>query len=179
MSNTICPICGKDDTETFFDRKLHQQGYHCLSCNRDFGVDDGKKIKQYEDELNDFVYERVEKDSTIKRIYIKKILDKVTLKPELIKNKVLQPYQEADISDLWPTLKKFLFEQIYILDWPDTLTGFLTGKNDESYEIDMKFQLALINPIVKKGEALLPPYLKALDTLFSSFFEINTENEQH
>ena len=66
--SVICPKCGKENTVPFSDIKLNQHGFECQDCHKDFGVDDGKTLKEWEDSLVDFFYERVYKDKSKKRI---------------------------------------------------------------------------------------------------------------
>jgi hypothetical protein len=167
--NIICPICGNEDTIPFMDSKLKTQGYHCNHCNQDFGVDDNQKLAQYEKELTDFYYRYQDKDGLIKEVIIKKVLDKVTLTPNIIKNGYLEPSEPYDISDMWTKLTQLFFQELYLLDWPSTLAGIVTGK-DESYKVELKFSLDLIPTITKEGTNKFPPYFKVLKQLFESFF---------
>jgi hypothetical protein len=169
--NVSCPRCGKDNTEGFFDKTLKTQGYHCDDCNLDFGVDDGKIFADHEKLLNDFSYQRTGKDGTIRQIYIHQVLDKITLAPSLVKKGILTPFETLDITEEWEDLKHLFFEKLFLLDWPDSLAGIITGKEDESYEIRMKFSMNLIPEIRKTGTDQFPPYLKVLDQLFAPFFE--------
>lgn len=170
--NIICPHCGKDHTTPFSDSVFHTTGYECEDCKKDFGVDDGKTLKEYEDSLISFEYERTLKDQTKKKIVVSRNekTNKVTISPSIVyPNKMMQPVEAMDLTSSFEMLKNIIFEKIYILDWDRNLTGLLLGK-DESYSIVMKFtskdEIRLI------GTNKFPPYLVVLDQLFSSFFEL-------
>jgi hypothetical protein len=172
----VCPICGKDDTSGFLDKELHTQGMHCNSCNADFGVDDGKKINEYQKLLTDFSYSHKDKEGTVKEIYIHRIKDTVTLTPSIIEKGVLQPYSPIDISPMFDKLTDLFFNKVYILDWVSPLTGLILDKN-ETYKIEMKFSMNLLPDIKKEGTNKFPPYLVVLEKLFDSFFiEENKDN---
>lgn len=168
--NVICPKCGKENTVPFSDIKLNQHGFECQDCHKDFGVDDGKTLKEWEDSLVDFFYERVYKDKSKKRISIQVKEDKVLLCPSIVyPNKMMQPIEAQDITMMWPALKELFFEKIFILDWNRINVGLVTGA-DESFDIKMKFTSK--PDMTFSGTNRFPPYLKVLDQLFESFFEL-------
>lgn len=174
MSNIICPRCGKDNTIPFSDIKDHTHGFECQDCKKDFGVDDGTILKSWEDELICFEYERTQKDQTKKKLIIEEKEGKIFLTPSIIyPNKMMQPIEPVDITDMYSQLKNLIFEKLYILDWNRINVGLLLG-NDEEFEIKMKFKNK--PTITYSGTNQFPPYLKVLDQLFSGFFEIQ-ENE--
>lgn len=171
MSNVICPKCGKDDTLPFSDSKFHTHGFECHTCKKDFGVDDGNNIKDYEKSLISFKYERTYKDQTIKRIEIKKDGEFVYLTPSIVyPNKMIQPIEKQDITFMFEQLKVLLFEKIFILDWnTSSSVGLILPKN-EIVDIKMDFDG---KPQVHIHQMnVLPPYLPVLEQLFSSFFEL-------
>lgn len=169
--NIICPRCGKDNTIPFSDIKDHTHGYECQDCKKDFGVDDGKKLKEWEDELTAFSYERTFKDGSKKKLVIKDDGNgKILLSPSIIyPDKMMQPIQPQDITANYPNLKELFFEKIFILDWNRIGVGLLLGK-DESYEIRMKFKTK--PELSFSGTNSFPPYLKVLNQLFEPFFEL-------
>lgn len=167
--NIICPICGKENTQVFSDSVYHTHGYYCEDCKKDFGVDDGKNIQDHEEKLDDFFYQ-YQKDEITYRIAIKRIGDKVTLTPSLIENKMLTPFEEMDFTSIYEEFKKVLFEKMYILDWPKNLTGFVTGTNDESYKIQMKYSFSAYEDDCYTGTNQFPPYFKVLRDMFQKFF---------
>lgn len=166
----ICPKCGKDDVIPFSDSEFHTHGFECHTCNEDFGVDDGKTIKEYIDDLISIEYEKIEKDQTKKRLSILEENGKYLIKPSIVyPNKLLQPIEPQDISQLWKTLKTIIVEKLYILDWNPSTLGLMKGK-DESYSLILKFKTK--PTLTYKGINKFPPYLKALEQIFSPFFEI-------
>jgi hypothetical protein len=168
--SVLCPFCGNGNVEDFADTVLKTQGHHCRDCNKDFGVDDGKNFQEHEKLLTDLIYQRTLKDGTTRQITIHRIEKQVTLTPSLIQDKILSPYEKADISDAFPSLASFLFEKIFLLDWPKEMKGILTGKEDESYQLMLRFSLDLLPELSYRGTASFPPYLRALDALFAGFF---------
>jgi DNA-directed RNA polymerase subunit RPC12/RpoP len=168
--STICPRCGKENTSMFSDSVYKTHGFFCEDCKKDFFVDDGKTIAEHEKHLTDFFYQHTNKDGVTYRIYIQQVGNKVTLAPSMIKNKMMIPYEKMDITPMWDELKRVLFEKMFILDWDKQLTGFLTGKNDESYKIEMKYSLAVYPDVSYEGRNKFPPYFKVLEQLFANFF---------
>ena len=167
--SVICPRCGKENTVPFSDSVYHTHGFECEDCKKDFGVDDGKKLKEKEDNLLSFSYERKHSNGEENRVLIEEKDGKVLLEPSVLHaNKMLEPIEPQDISDMWPKLKTLIFEQLYILDWDKTLVGFITP-NEESYRLVLTFKDK--EEITYTGENKFPPYLKALDHLFGYFFE--------
>ncbi len=81
---------------------------------------------------------------------------------------MLEPIEPQDITDMWQKLKVLFFEQLFILDWDKTLTGFITPQS-ESYRLVLTFKDK--EEITYTGENRFPPYLPALDHLFEYFFE--------
>lgn len=169
MSNVVCPRCGKDNTIPFSDIKDHTHGFECQDCKKDFGVDDGKKLHEWEDSLYYFEYERTLKDQTKKKIIIEEKEGKAILTPSILyPNKMLQPIESQDMTAMFPQLKELFFEKIYILDWNRINVGLILGQ-DESFDLKLKFKNK--PDITYSGTNKFPPYLKVLDQLFSSFFE--------
>lgn len=167
--SVICPHCGKENTVPFSDSVYKTHGFECQDCHKDFGVDDGKTLKAKEKDLSAFYYEHKDKEGECKRIKIEEKDGKVLLEPSILhKNHMLEPIETQDITDMWEKLKVLLFEQLYILDWDRSLTGFVTGR-DETYKLILTFKAE--DPITYTGVNRFPPYLKALDNLFSYFFE--------
>lgn len=166
----ICPHCGKENTSAFSDTVYHTHGYFCEDCHKDFAVDDGKTLLDHEKNLTDFFYQHTDKEGVTYGIYIQKVGDRVTMAPSLVQNKMMTPYEKLDITPMWEELKRVLFEKMFILDWDRELTGFLTGTNDESYKIEMKYALSLYPDATYQGTNKFPPYFKALQQLFSGFF---------
>ncbi len=170
--NVICPRCGKENTTPFSDTVFHTHGYECADCKKDFGVDDGKTFSEWEKELNYFEYERVHKDKTKKKLVI--AMDEKTghvmLSPTIVyPNRMMQPIEPQDITESFDVLKQLIFEKLFILDWDRISVGLLLGQ-DESYSIRMKFTSK--PEISYSGTNRFPPYLKVLEQLFSSFFEL-------
>ena len=81
----------------------------------------------------------------------------------------MQPIEAQDITMMWPVLKELLFEKVFILDWNRINVGLVTGA-DESFDIKMKFTSK--PDMTFSGTNRFPPYLKVLDQLFESFFEL-------
>ena len=169
--NVICPRCGKDNTVPFSDSVYHTSGFECQDCHHDFGVDDGKTLKEWEDELTSFTYEKTTKGGDKRTIKIApNDKGQIMITPSILySNKMLQPIAPQDMTPLWEYLKKLFFEKIYILDWNRTNVGFITGK-DETFSVHMTF--ATKQPITITGTNLFPPYLKILDQLFDPFFQL-------
>ncbi len=169
---TICPKCGKENTSSFVDTKDNTHGFHCDDCNLDFGVDDGKKLKKYEDLLVEFFYRKKEKDNTIKEVLIKKTNDsKFDLILTVIKNNQKTVSEPIDFSSYIDQFKKLLFENLFILDWNNSTSKTSTTGEFESYELDIKFKLGLLPPIKKDGINDFPPYEIALESILFSLFE--------
>ena len=82
---------------------------------------------------------------------------------------MMQPIEAQDITMMWPVLKELFFEKVFILDWNRINVGLVTG-NDESFDIKMKFTSK--PDMTFSGTNRFPPYLKVLDQLFESFFEL-------
>jgi hypothetical protein len=168
--SVICPRCGKDNTIPFSDSVYHTHGFECQDCKKDFGVDDGTKLKEWEQELLSLEYEREDKDHTKKIIEITIAEDKVTLTPSIIyPDKMKQPIESQDITPMKDNLLQLIFEKLYVLDWNRINVGFVTGK-DETFELRLNFKTK--PEISYSGTNRFPPYLKVLDQLFSSFFEL-------
>lgn len=170
--NIICPRCGKDNTQAFRDQKLHTSGYECLDCHRDFGVDNGKDIEDYEKNLSEFYYSHTDKKGFTKRIRIKKESDgKVLLSASAIdENGFRQPYDPVDVTSFFDKLKDIFFRKCFILDWDRDLTGLLLPKGNEKYEIRLIFSSPLLREIKLTGTNKFPPYFKIRPVLFGQFF---------
>lgn len=170
--NVICPRCGKTNTTPFSDSVFHTHGYECADCKKDFGVDDGKSLAEWEDELISLEYERVSKDQTKKKLILKKDekTGKAIITPSIIyPDKMMQPIEPQDVTQSFDMLKKLIFEKIYILDWNRINVGLVLGK-DESFMVRLKFSSK--PEISFSGTNKFPPYLVVLDQLFASFFEL-------
>ncbi len=170
--SVICPRCGKENTIPFSDSVYHTHGYECEDCKKDFAVDDGKKIKEWENDLLSFEYERVYKNQTKKRILIQvdEKENKVMLTPSIVyPDKKLQPIESQDLTAFYPSLKVLLFEKLFILDWNRINVGLILGQ-DESFSIKMKFRTK--PEITFSGTNRFPPYFKVLEDLFAFFFEL-------
>ena len=168
---TICPKCGKENTSLFSDTVDKTHGYHCDDCNIDFGVDDGKKINNYESLLSEFYYKKIDKDSTVHEVSIKKIGSSSELVLTLIKDNVKTVSNTIDFSSYFESFKKLLFENLFILDWQDSTNGIILENNNESYELEIKFRLGLLPTIKKDGINSFPPYEIALERILLSLFE--------
>ena len=176
--NEICPRCGKDNTQPFRDKKLGTHGFEGLDCHKDFGVDDGKTLEEYENNLTDFFFTHTDKEGFTKQITIhKESDDKVWLKAATIdKNGRRQPYEPRNIASIYPELKTLLFRKLYILDWDKELLGLLLPSGNEKYEIRLSFSLAVLPGKTFTGTNRFPPYFKILPRIFDQFFETEDEN---
>ena len=173
--NVICPICGKDHTVPFSDSVYKTCGFECSDCKKDFGVDDGKTIKEHIDSLGYFSFTHKLKNGTTEKVVIMKNNDKAVLKMSFIdENKFLHPYQDIDFTASFTPFIEMLFKKLFILDWKRDSLGILTG-NDESFEIEMRYNLNKFDDTIIKGTNSFPVYFKALDTIFSSLFEGSNE----
>lgn len=169
---TICPKCGKENTSSFVDTKDQTHGFHCDDCNQDFGVDDGKKIKKYEDLFSEFFFRKKEKDNSIKGVLIKKNSDdKFDLVLTTIKNNQKTVSEPIDFTSFIEQFKKLLFENLFILDWNNSISKISSDDKFESFELEIRFKLGLIPPIKKDGINDFPPYEIALERILFSLFE--------
>lgn len=175
--NEICPRCGKDNTQPFRDKKLGTHGFECLDCHKDFGVDDGTTIGQYEENLSDFFYSKTDKEGFTRQIKIhKESNEKVMLSASTIdKNGRRQPFEPRNIAPIFPELKTLLFRKLYILDWEPELLGLLLPSGNAKYEIKLGFSLSVLPEKVYKGTNRFPPYFKILPMIFEQFFETDEE----
>lgn len=168
--SVICPKCGNDDVSPFSDIEFHTHGFECHTCKEDFGVDDGKTIKEFEDDLISLQYQKIDKDQTKKRLIIEEENSEYFIKPSIIyPNKLLQPIEPQNIDELWETLKTILFEKLFVLDWNNNLSGLMLGK-DESFSLILTFKTK--GTLTYTGTNKFPPYLTVLEQLFAPFFEI-------
>lgn len=169
---TICPKCGKENTSTFVDTKDQTHGYHCDDCNEDFGVDDGKKLKRYEDLFTEFFFKKKDKDNSVKEVLIKKNSDSdCSLILTVIKNNQKIVSEPIDFSSFIEQFKKLLFENLFVLDWIDSTSKKDTNGITESFELEIRFKLGLLPPIKKDGINDFPPYEIALERILFSLFE--------
>lgn len=165
-----CPYCGNGEATPFSDSVFHTHGYECDSCHKDFGVDDGKKLKDHEEKLSSFYFRYTDKEGESIQIKIEKEGDKITLAPSKInKEHLLQPYEKIDFTAQWEGFKKLIFEQLFLLDWPKVSTGFMTGK-DESFEIRMDYESNAFEEDKYIGTASFPKLFPALKNLFACLF---------
>ena len=168
--NIICPKCGKENTIPFSDSEFHTHGFECEDCHKDFGVDDGKMISTYIQDIKEFHYERIYKDQIKKELTIKFDEHITTLTPTITyPNKMKQPIEDQDLTPMKDALLDLFFNKCFILDWNRTNLGLLTGK-DESFSITIKFHQK--DTITISGTNRFPPYLIVLDQLFEDFFKL-------
>lgn len=166
-----CPHCGNGESTPFSDSVYKTHGYQCDSCHKDFGVDDGKTLSEHENNLTEFYFRYTEKDGSSLQVSIKKEGENVYLYPsKILTDKRLQPYEKIDFTSQFEGFKKLVFEQLFLLDWPKTSTGFVTGK-DESFEIRLKYNLSLYPEDIYRGTNAFPKLFPVLKNIFSTLFE--------
>lgn len=175
--STICPICGKEDTLTFMDTVTKEHGFHCEDCHHDFGVDDGSKLSKYEKNLSSFHYESKEK-GTVKIVDIVSKGNEATFvltlkKPDALSYLKTDP---MDFSSDYESFKKFLFENLFFLDWIESNKDS-TKEHEKEVTIECIYKLGLLPPIKKEYALSFPPYLVALERLFDTLFENLKETE--
>ena len=103
--SVICPHCGKENTVPFSDSVYHTHGYECEDCKKDFGVDDGKKLKEKEDNLVSFSYEKKHKDGEENRVLIEEKDGKILLEPSVLHaNHMLEQIEPQDRSSRFYSL---------------------------------------------------------------------------
>ncbi len=177
--SVICPYCGKENTSSFRDKKLKTTGYECLDCHRDFGVDDGKKLEEYQASLTDFFFSYTDKTGFTKQIKIHHGNGVTTLSVSTIDGKGLrQPYEPRDITPIFDELKTILFKKVFLLDWERNLVGLLLPSGNEKYEIKLSYGGTLFPDRIFKGVNRFPPYLKALRRIFDGFFPKEDKGEK-
>jgi hypothetical protein len=168
--SVVCPMCGSEDTMPFADVVLNSHGYHCQHCDKDFGVDKDNIISKNEEYLEEFSYEKRLKDS-IRIVKIHKYSPQdIKLSLSVIKNKMLQPYEDIDFKDMFEPFVRMLFEKAFILDWPDNISE----KEEEfnfSYKIELNYSFNRCKKVIKTGLNKEAIYLKVLDSLFDFFFQ--------
>lgn len=166
-----CPHCGNSESTPFSDSVYKTHGYQCDSCHKDFGVDDGKTLSEHEHNLMEFYFRYTEKDGSSMQISIKKEGENVYLYPsKILTDKRLQPYEKIDFTNQFDGFKQLVFEQLFLLDWPKTSTGFVTGK-DESFEIRLNYNLSIYPEDIYKGTNAFPKLFPVLKNIFSTLFE--------
>lgn len=175
--SVICPRCHGEKTSVFSDSVYKTHGYFCEDCKKDFGVDDGKTFKNYEEKMTEFYYRHTFKDQSTKEITFKKSEKGIQLSASITKDKILSVSDPVAIDDgLYNSLALFAFEKAFLLDWENSMTAFIT-KDSEFYTIEVKFSDPELKPIKKEGYKM-PVYLMAFDNLFDSIFESLKYNDQ-
>ncbi len=166
-----CPYCGNSESTPFSDSVFKTHGYQCDNCHKDFGVDDGKTMTDHEKNLTEFYFRYTDKDQSSLQIDIKKEGDQIYLYPsKILSDKRLQPYEKIDFSAQFEGFKKLIYEQLFLLDWPKTSTGFVTGK-DESFEIRLKYDLSIYPEDKFIGTNAFPKLFPVLKNIFFTLFE--------
>ncbi len=168
----ICPKCGSDKTTSFVDVKENTHGFQCENCHQDFGVDDGKKLHQYEDYLSQLYFRKTEKDGLIREVLVEKISkDDIKLYLTLTQNKVQTKAEPIDFAPYFDSFAQLLFEKLFVLDWNENENGILLEEGNSSYELEIRFRMGLLPTIKKTGTNKFPPYEIGLENLFASLFE--------
>lgn len=170
----ICPFCGSSESIPFSDSVFKTHGFECEKCHKDFCVDDGKVLSEHENNLIQFRFRHIYKDGSIIRVTIEKNGDSIFLTPSKItSDRMLQPYSKIDFTNEYPGFVKLIYEGLSILDWPLQSTGLMTGKNDESFEIVLKYNNGIYPESKISGTNNTPVLFPILEQLFSSLFEEN------
>lgn len=176
--NIICPRCGKDHTIPFSDSVYKTTGFECEDCHQDFGVNDGKTLEDRIRFTNELLFSYTDKKQDTYKVEILKINEKATLKmTKIFKNKMVQPYTPIDFSNEYQGFVEMLYRQLFILDWPRENVGFVT-EDAESFEVIIRYTLHAYDDVTITGVNQFPVYFKVLDTLFSSLFLEEGQDEE-
>ena len=159
----ICPYCGKENVSVFSDSVFHNHGFHCEDCDKDFGVNDGSNLLSLEQDLKACYFKKIEKDDH-KIVEIQKKEDGIILYPTRFKEQKSFAYKKVNIENLFSTFKKVIFENFFILDWPNSE---VIDESKDYYQVILEFNHHETITIQNND---FPPYLAGLDKLFLPFF---------